>query len=119
MTIALTNTSSATCTLEGYPGMQLLDATGADIPTTVVRGQFRFPDPAANQPPSLVTLAPHATGTFSLSYEDVPVGNETSCPTSAQAEVTPPNDVTHLVMPLQIAPCGNGTVHVSPVYAGS
>ena len=119
MTISLTNSSPTTCTLEGYPGMQLLDANGGDLPTTVVRDQFHFPDPAADQPPSLVTLAPHATGMFGLSYEDVPVGNETSCPTSAQAEVTPPNDFTHLVMPLQIAPCANGTVHVSPVYAGS
>lgn len=118
LVVLLTNTSSATCGLNGYPGMQLLDAQGAPIPTTVVRGGFNFLQAAANQPPSLVTLAPQATGAFSLAYEDVPVGNETSCPTSAQAEVTPPNDYTHLVMALAITPCNNGTVHVSPVYAG-
>lgn len=116
LTISLTNTSSATCVLGGYPGMQLLDAQGNAIPTTVVRGQFRFPQTAANQSPSTVQLAPHAAATFSLAYEDVPVGAETSCPTSVQAEITPPNDVTYLVMPLAITPCNNGTVHVSPVY---
>lgn len=118
LVMTLTNTSSAACGLNGYPGMQLLDAQGAPIPTTVVRGGFHFLQAAANQPPSPVTLASHATGAFSLAYEDVPVGNETSCPTSAQAEVTPPNDYTHLVVALAIGPCNNGTVHVSPVYAG-
>lgn len=116
--LSLTNTSSTTCGLNGYPGMQLLDSQGAPIPTTVVRGGFHFLQAAANQPPSLVTLAPQTTGAFSVAYEDVPVGNETSCPTSAQAEVTPPNDYSYLVMALAISPCNNGTVHVSPVYSG-
>lgn len=117
LTMSLTNTSSATCQLDGYPGMQLLDAHGGAIPTTVVRGQFHFPQPGANQPPATVRLAPQASAVFVLAYEDVPVGNETSCPRSSQAEITPPNDYTHLVVPLSISPCNNGTVHVSPVHA--
>lgn len=119
LTINLTNTSTTTCSLYGYPGLQLLDAGGGAITTTVVRGQFHFPTPAANQPPANVRLVPGAAVTFSLAYGDVPVGNETSCATSSQVEITPPNDATHLVMPLQIGPCDNGTVHVSPVYAAS
>ncbi|MGH9108064.1 MAG: DUF4232 domain-containing protein [Acidimicrobiales bacterium] len=117
MTVTLTNTSTVACTLNGYPGMQLLDAQGGDLPTDVVRGGFRFLDAAANQPPATVRLAPRAVARFSLAYEDVPVGGETSCPTSAQAEVTPPGDFTHVVVGLSIAPCDHGTVHVSPVYA--
>jgi hypothetical protein len=117
MTVSLTNTSSATCGLDGYPGMQLLDAQGGDITTTVVRGQAHFPWAGANQTPSLVALAPGGSATFALEYEDVPVGNETVCPTSARAEVTPPNDYTSAAVTLAIAPCDNGTVHVSPVYA--
>ncbi len=119
MTVSLTNVSSTTCTLQGYPGMQLLAASGASLPTNVVRGGVQFPTAAANQSPSLVTLAPQQAATFSLSYEDVPVGNETTCPTSAKAEITPPNDVAHAVVTLAISPCNGGTVHVSPVYAGS
>lgn len=119
LTMSLTNTSSATCELNGYPGMQLLDAQGNSLPTNVVRGQFHFPETVANQPPSTVRLAPGAAGTFALAYEDVPVGKETSCPTSAKVEVTPPNDYTHLVVTLSITPCNSGTVHVSPVYAAS
>ena len=62
-------------------------------------------------------MASSASAQFSLSYEDVPVGTETTCPTSTQAEITPPNDFSFAVIPLQIAPCGGGMIHVSPVYA--
>jgi hypothetical protein len=115
-TINLTNASSGSCTLKGYPGMQLLNAQGGNIPTTVVRGGMQFPAPAANQPPALITLASQQTATFALSYEDVPVGNETSCPMSAKAQITPPTDFSFVTVTLAIGPCGNGTVHVSPVY---
>jgi hypothetical protein len=116
--IVLQNTSSTTCTLSGYPGMQLYDGAGAAIPTTVIRGGETFLVPAANQPPGVVDVSPGAAADFRLRYEDVPVGGETSCPTSATALVTPPNDVHGLTMDLAVAPCGNGTVHVSPVYPG-
>jgi hypothetical protein len=117
-TVTLTNTSSTTCILHGYPGLQLLSTQGSSIPTNVVRGGSPpFPTAAANQPPAVVTLAPQQSAAFSLDYEDVPVGNETSCPTSAKAEITPPNDVAFVVVTLQITACGGGTVHVSPVYA--
>ena len=61
MTVSLTNVSSTTCTLQGYPGMQLLAASGSSLPTQVVRGGTQFPAAAANQSPALVTLGP-ATG---------------------------------------------------------
>ena len=119
-TFSLTNTSSTTCTLDGYPGMQLLGSQGTSIPTNVVRGGLGGGAPAAaGQAPALVTLAPDQVASFAFQYEDVPVGNETSCPTSAKAEITPPNDVTFAVVTLQIAPCGGGTVHVSPIFAAS
>lgn len=115
--IRMTNTSSATCTLRGYPGMQLLDAQGNPLPTNVVRGGATFPNPKAQAGVVEVTLAPGAVAAYTLTYEDVPVGGETSCPTSAKAEITPPNDYTHVVIALQITACGGGTIHVSPVYA--
>ena len=55
-------------------------------------------------------------GAFSLSYSDVPVGTETSCPTSISAQITPPGNYQSATLPLQMDPCGGGTVHVSPVY---
>lgn len=118
LTISLRNMSATACTLEGYPGMQLLTAGGTPITTTVVHGGFSGSVPsAASQPPSLVTLAPGFSATFWLQYEDVPVGNETACPESTKAQITPPKDTAPAVVPLVIAPCNSGTVHVSPVYS--
>jgi Domain of unknown function (DUF4232) len=119
LTISMRNTSATACTLQGYPGMQLLNSQGAMIPTNVVRGSFTGSAPApASQPPSLITLAPGFSATFWLQYEDVPVGNETTCPASTKAQITPPNDTAPALVPLVISPCNGGTVHVSPVYAG-
>jgi hypothetical protein len=118
MSVNLTNHGSSVCTLFGYPGMQLLDGSGNKLPTNVVRGGGpQFPVAAANQPPTTVTVAPQQTVAFSLSYEDVPVGNETTCPTSVNSLITPPGDFTSATVALAIAPCGGGTIHVSPVYA--
>jgi Domain of unknown function (DUF4232) len=117
LTIQMVNTGPP-CTLQGYPGMQLLSSSGSSLPTNVVRGgPPTFTNPAANQSPSLVHLATHGTAAFSLTYSDVPVGTQTVCPNAAKAEVTPPNDTAFAVMTLQVADCGNGTIHLSPVYA--
>lgn len=111
------NTGTAACTLFGYPGMELYDSTQTAIPTNVVRGMQTFGVAAANAPAATVELAPGASASFTLHYSDVPVGDETSCPLSATAQVTPPNDLASTTIPLQIDPCDGGTVHVSPVYA--
>ncbi len=118
-TVNFTNTGTTTCTLKGYPGMQLYGSGGATIPTTVVRGLGANSGgtPAAAAPPALVTLAPKVAAQFTLRFEDVPVDNESSCPMSATAAVTPPNLFTSLSVALAIAPCNHGTVNVSPVYA--
>lgn len=117
LAMTMTNVSSNTCTLYGYPGLQMLDASGQPLPTNVVRGGTTFGTPVANQPPAEVVLTSQHTAAFTLHYEDVPVGNETSCPTSSKVEVTPPNDVDHAVVDLAITPCNAGTIHVSPVYS--
>jgi len=112
----MTNSSSAKCSLGGYPGMQLLSASGAAIPTDVIRGGGTFLVAQANQPATIVTLAPGQAVAFSFFYGDNPVGKETSCPTSAKVEITPPNDYTYAVVTARITACGGGAIHVSPVY---
>jgi hypothetical protein len=65
-------------------------------------------------------VAPSSTAQFAYQFSDVPVGSETSCPTSESASVTMPGATTASpTFQLAIDPCGNGTIHVSPVYAGS
>ena len=113
-TVALKSTAATPCVLGGYPGLQLLSAGGANLPTTVVRkGNYSFTAMA----PTTVTLAPGQSAVFNIGYSDVPVGSETSCPTSASLEVTPPNAYDDLVIAAALAPCGGGSMTVSPVFA--
>jgi hypothetical protein len=112
-TVALKSTGTAACILGGYPGLQMLAASGAALPTVVVRkGSYGFTAMA----PTTVTLATGQSAYFNVGYSDVPVGSETSCPTSATVQVTPPNAFDHLVMTASLAPCGGGTLVVSPVF---
>ncbi len=116
LTFALHNTSASPCTMEGYPGAQLLDATGTELPTHVVSGgSLQF----TNFAPAPVVLAPGDTAYFNLAYSDVPTGAETTCPTAAQIEITPPHAVDHDVVTAHIVVCAAGTLTVSPVFSQS
>jgi hypothetical protein len=112
-TVALKYTGSASCTLAGYPGMQMIAASGASLPTVVVRkGTYPFTAMA----PATVALGPGQSAYFNVGYSDVPTGSETSCPTSASVQVTPPNAFDHLVMTAAFGACNGGTLVVSPVF---
>lgn len=112
-TLAVRNTTGATCVLGGYPGLQLLGSGGALLPTAVVRkGSYPF----TAMSPSTVTLAPGQTAYVNLGYSDVPVGTETTCPAATAFWFTPPNATDHLTVTATLAPCNHGTVVVSPVF---
>ena len=114
LTFALHNTSTTSCPMEGYPGAQLLDASGTELPTHVVSGgNLQF----TNFAPAPVVLAAGATAYFNLAYSDVPSGTETTCPTAAQIEVFPPHAVDHDVVTTSIMACAAGTLTVSPVFS--
>ncbi len=114
MTFALRSSSSAPCVLSGYPGLLLLSAGGSPLPTNVIRkGSYSFTAMA----PTTVTLTAGQSVDFNLGYSDVPVGNQTSCPPASSMEITPPNATDHLIVTADLAPCGGGTVVVSPVFA--
>jgi len=116
LTFSLHNTSGTSCPIDGYPGAQLLDASGTELPTHVVSGgNFQF----SNFAPAPVVLAAGDTAYFNLGYSDVPTGSETSCPTAAQIEVTPPHAVDHDVVSVHITACAAGTLTVSPVFSSS
>lgn len=114
-TFGFRNTSNSSCTLSGFPGAEMLDSSGKPLATqtTVRGGNYSF----TNFPAARVTLAPGTTAYFNLGYSDVPTGNETSCPSSAELEVTPPNDYTQLTVAFQATACNHGTLVVSPVFA--
>jgi Protein of unknown function (DUF4232) len=113
-TLQLTNTSTVTCTVQGYVTVHMFNAGGIDVTTKDVPGGSilsRPPDPDA------IALAPGQSSPFGIAWSDVPVGNETSCPAAAMLGVTPPGDFVELPVALELAPCGGGTVNVGALRA--
>src|SRR5215469_5362287 len=86
----LQNTSQQTCTLEGYPGVQLLDANQQPMPITVLQQTSAYL--YNTQSVQLVTLAPGTSGYFILEWSAGP----SSCGGAASVLVTPPGDQTSL-----------------------
>jgi hypothetical protein len=118
-TVTITNTGTTSCTADGYPMIALYSGSGAPLTVTIMNGLSVSLSPAASAPPSPVTVAPSSTAQFAYQYSDVPVGAQTSCPGSESATVNLPGATTPSpTFALAIAPCNNGTVRVSPVYAG-
>jgi hypothetical protein len=119
-TITVTNAGTSPCTVNGYPTMALFSGSGAPLTVTMMNGLSVTISTPANAPPSSFSVAPSSTAQFAYQFSDVPVGSETSCPTSESASVTMPAATTaSATFQLAIGPCGNGTIRVSPVYAGS
>ncbi|MGH9058832.1 MAG: DUF4232 domain-containing protein [Acidimicrobiales bacterium] len=115
--ITFRNTSSTPCTLEGYPGLGMLDAQGHAIATKVSRGTSYI---VHAQKPALVTVAPGGKASFALGYTDATGYSGMHCPSSSSLEVTPPNAYHHLVISDHLSPYGPcGKITVSPVYPGS
>ncbi|MGH9121805.1 MAG: DUF4232 domain-containing protein, partial [Acidimicrobiales bacterium] len=114
--LVLTNMSPSTCVTGGYVGMQLLGTGGAVLPTNVVR--------VTTSPTVTITLAPgDSTNAVARYSPDVPgVGDSQTgqCqPVAYTAEVTPPNDTTHLTVDGPgTSVCEKGTLQFGPVQAG-
>jgi hypothetical protein len=114
--VALKNTSASNCTLDGYPGLGMTGSNGASLTTTVVRkGSYNFTAMA----PTTVIISSGQSVYFNMGYSDVPTGSATSCPAAANLVITPPNAYTSVTIPAQLAPCGNGTIVVSPVFTAA
>jgi hypothetical protein len=106
------NRSDRTCWLYGFPGLLMLDASGQAMQTHAVWG-LSFAGVSAK--PTTVMLAPGVSAPFFIHYTDVTTGNETTCPVASSLLVTPPDETHQLRLPGGLAPCGHGTIDVSPV----
>lgn len=112
--LAVTNTGSGPCTLNGYSGLQLLDAGGGQVPTQLER----TPEPG----PSPVTLAPGATAVANLRWTVVATGDEPvdrPCePEAPKAAAIPPNETQPVELDWGLGPvCGGGKIYISAFYA--
>ncbi|WP_017973168.1 DUF4232 domain-containing protein [Actinopolyspora halophila] len=86
--LTLRNTGDSTCTLYGYPGLELLDESGSPLPTDVSR--------TADPGPSTLRLAPDETSSAQLHWGVVPSGTDpasSSCePVPGGVRITPPDE---------------------------
>jgi hypothetical protein len=118
--VTVTNTATTPCTVDGYPTMTLYSGSGAPLTVTMVNGLTVSVTPQSSAPPTSVTIAPSSTAQFAYQFSDVPVGGQTSCPTSEKATTTMPGAMASSgYFALAISPCNNGTIRVSPVYKTS
>ncbi len=114
LTFALRNVSTAACSTGGYPGLQLIDGSGNQLPTNSVQGGGLSFEQVA---PSSLSVPVGGSVWFNVGYSDVTTGSETSCPAAAQIQVIPPNDTSHLVVAVsQLTACGGGTLHESALF---
>ena len=109
----VTNSSTAPCTLNGYSGFQLENASGA-VPTKLERKA----DPA----PAALTLAPGGKASANLHWGVVPSGNEPvegPCqPEPSKAAAIPPDETVPLTVPWTLGPvCSGGRIEISAFYA--
>jgi hypothetical protein len=112
---SLKNTSQQTCTLEGYPGVQLLNASQQSL--TIAVSQQTSAYLYNNQQPQLVNLAPAASAYFIVEWNAAVNGSGT-CPGAAFVLVTPPGpqpgDQGNLSISSMVDVC-TGSVIVSPI----
>jgi hypothetical protein len=116
--ILFRNAGTSACTLQGYPGVAALEATGtqAQQAQRTPQGYLGGMDTGSTTPP-LVTLAPGQSASALVEGTDMPSGGATSCPTYPAVDVTPPTS-THTVRITSSLP-GCSQIQVHPVLPGT
>jgi Domain of unknown function (DUF4232) len=117
--IRLKNRSSQSCTLRGYPVLEMLDASGARLTTRLHFGAD-YIVPALRV--STVTLAPKGVAGFLVGYEDATGYSGVTCPTSHTIRIFPPHNTRAIVVTWHLSPYGGtttalqcGLLTVSPI----
>lgn len=113
---ALKNTSSASCSTYGYPGILFLDRAGGALPTIPIRTVH---DIAGTTSLQRLTVAPGSTVSFRLGVTHG-INSNAGCTTAYGLQVIPPNDTATLRVTI-----GDGgayecrTATVSPLQPGT
>lgn len=108
--LVLTNTSSTTCRLYGFPGLIMIDGNQDALRTRPRREHVT---------PHQVTLRPGASAHARLHWTVVPSGDERDCPSAAQLLVIPPDAKAYLMARFHARVCGDGRIDVRPMAPGS
>ena len=97
--LTLTNTSNHSCTLYGYPGLQLLNARLQPLPTKTLWGMTNFD---RNQVKSLIVLSPGETASADISFGVY--GTPSNSVLATYMEVTPPSCYRHFIVKIPYGP---------------
>lgn len=109
-----TNTSSAPCTLSGYPRFELLNKSGRPVRGGRAKRRLSLMGDEAKAPPPLVTLEPGKTASFWLDYLARGAGSMGKpCPTYRKVRITAPGTNHGFVLREEMEVCSG--LEVSPV----
>ncbi|NNN10406.1 MAG: DUF4232 domain-containing protein [Acidimicrobiaceae bacterium] len=118
--VAIKNTTSQSCTISGYPGLQMVAASGK-IPTVVAQSSSVS---VPSEPVTSITINPGASAYFILGFSDSTGYSGVSCPTSSSIEITLPGDTKALSVAVSVSPYGGtvqnlqcGLIHVTPMLS--
>ena len=110
--VSVTNTGGRTCTINGFPGVQLLGPDDAKVPTTVTQGGGGVP---AGLTAATITLDNGAKASFVMAWDQV----NGTCADVRSFDITLPGDSKADNVKSSVTVCGNGTVNVGPFQAGT
>lgn len=114
LAIDFTNTSGASCTLYGYPGVSLVSSSHAQIGLAAKR--------TGTAPVKLITLAPGATGTAQLQIADALNFPTATCGPAQAADlrVYPPGQTAAVFLPDSSKGCAHPAqvLFISAVQSG-
>jgi hypothetical protein len=112
---ALTNSGSSTCHTYGWPGVELLSAEDAPLPTDAVRTTS---DLLGSTPAALLNLRPGAEASFRIFESDSGAGGG-SCEAATQLQIYAPDDTVTMKVALVggVPACGKTTL--SPMMPGT
>lgn len=112
---ALHNTGTASCSTIGYPGIQFLDRSGGDLPTTPMHTTHDF---FGSSPLHPLVVAPGQTVSFRLGVTHGN-GSTNGCTTAYALQVIPPNDTHTLRVSMPEGEYECTTATVSPLQPGT
>jgi hypothetical protein len=101
--IAVANTSTTTCTMRGFPGLEVLDATGHVVATAGDGCVYM----GCRRSDVLVTVHPGELASFALEWRSFPqYPAQQTCPQGVRLRITPPGAADHLDLATTVRACG-------------
>lgn len=106
-----TNVSASACTLEGYPGLELLNDKGSLIK--------RATKQKSDEPLAAVIIEPRKTAWFNLNYNAGGAGYMGKpCPTYSKVKITAPGVTPSFVLRAEIQTCSRTDFSVTAITSG-